>query len=135
VRLNLLRHRGKTHLTAGQQRDLRPAGGEQAGRGPADPATGSGYHDDLLPMSMPDHGTWLPRMTGPEPGTGPAMSVNPIQMQKFLGGVDYPVDKKTLVEYARQKGADEKVINTLQSLPLDRFNSPNDISEAIGKIR
>jgi hypothetical protein len=58
------------------------------------------------------------------------MSVNPIQLQKFLGGVDYPTDKKTLIDRARQNGADDNVIKTLERLPADRFNSPNDISQA-----
>ncbi|HEX2858582.1 MAG TPA: DUF2795 domain-containing protein [Propionibacteriaceae bacterium] len=59
--------------------------------------------------------------------------VNPIQLQKFLGGIDYPTDKKTLVDTARKNGADDNVIQTLENLPMDRFNSPNDVSEAFGK--
>ncbi len=59
--------------------------------------------------------------------------VNPIQLQKFLGGIDYPTDKKTLVDTARKNGADDNVIQTLENLPMDRFNSPNDVSEAYGK--
>jgi hypothetical protein len=61
------------------------------------------------------------------------MTTNPIQLQKYLGGVDYPTDKKTLIERAKEKGADDDVIRTLRSLPVDRFNSPNDVSEALGK--
>jgi hypothetical protein len=61
------------------------------------------------------------------------MTTNPIQLQKFLGGVDYPVDKNKLIEHARGKGADEETVRTLQGLPADRFNSPNDVSEAFGK--
>jgi hypothetical protein len=63
------------------------------------------------------------------------MTVNPIQLQKYLGGLDYPIDKNTLVNKAREKGADDNVIQTLQRLPMDRFNSPNDVSEAFGKMR
>jgi Protein of unknown function (DUF2795) len=60
------------------------------------------------------------------------MAVNPIQVQKFLGGIDYPTDKNTLIERARRSGADDNVIETLQSLDRDSFNSPNDVSEALG---
>lgn len=63
------------------------------------------------------------------------MAVNPIQLQKFLGGVDYPTDKRTLVERAKASGADDAVVQTLQSLDRDRFNSPNDVSEAVGDQR
>ncbi len=62
------------------------------------------------------------------------MPVNPIQVQRFLGGVDYPIGKRDLVEHAKSKGADEEVISTLEELPFDDFNSPNDVSEAIGKL-
>lgn len=62
------------------------------------------------------------------------MATNPIQLQKFLGGVEYPATKDQLVEHAKQQGADEDVLSTLQRLPADDFNSPNDVSEAAGKI-
>ncbi|MBM0224705.1 DUF2795 domain-containing protein [Micromonospora sp. ATA51] len=57
---------------------------------------------------------------------------NPIRPQRYLGGVDYPVDKRTLVQHARDNGADEEAVRTLESLPANRFNSPNDVSEAFG---
>jgi hypothetical protein len=66
-------------------------------------------------------------------GYAAAMTTNPIQLQKYLGGVDYPTDKNTLIERAKEKGADDDVIRTLRNLPVDRFNSPNDVSEALGK--
>jgi hypothetical protein len=59
---------------------------------------------------------------------------NPIQLQKFLGGVDYPAKKDQLIKHARDHGADKKVLDTLKSLPMNDFNSPNDISEAFGKM-
>lgn len=62
------------------------------------------------------------------------MPVNPIQVQKFLGGVDYPIGKQELVEHAKSQGADEEVAATLEQLPFEEFNSPNDVSEAIGKV-
>jgi hypothetical protein len=73
-------------------------------------------------------------MHGPPPGGyAHEMTNSPIQLQKYLGGVDYPVDKDTLVQKARDNGADDDVVQTLQSLPFDKFNSPNDVSEAFGK--
>jgi hypothetical protein len=60
--------------------------------------------------------------------------VNPIQVQKYLGGIDYPASKDDIVKKAQEEGADENVVSTLQKMPGDRFNSPNDVSEAIGKI-
>ncbi len=60
--------------------------------------------------------------------------VNPVQVQKFLKGVDYPASKQQLIDKAKQEGADQNVIETLSRMPMDRFNSPNDVAEAIGKI-
>lgn len=60
--------------------------------------------------------------------------VNPIQVQKFLGGIDYPASKQELIQKARQEGADQEVVSTLERMPGDRYNSPNDVSEAIGKL-
>jgi hypothetical protein len=60
--------------------------------------------------------------------------VNPIRVQKYLGGVDYPASKDELVNTAKSDGADDLVIETLQRMPGDRFNSPNDVSQAIGKV-
>ena len=60
---------------------------------------------------------------------------NAIQIQKFLGGIDYPADKATLVAKAKEKGDDENVLHALSQLGDKRYNSPNDVSEEIGKLR
>jgi hypothetical protein len=59
--------------------------------------------------------------------------INPIQVQKYLGGVDYPVSKDELVRRAQEKGADDQVLQALKHLPQERFNGPNDVSQAMGK--
>lgn len=60
--------------------------------------------------------------------------VNPIQMQKYLKGMDYPAGKKELLEHAKRSGADEKVCDTLERLPDDQFETPAEVSKAVGKI-
>jgi hypothetical protein len=62
------------------------------------------------------------------------MPVNPVQLQKYLGGVDYPASKEDLVRRAQEQGADTEALQTLRSLPFEEFNSPNDVSEAVGKL-
>jgi hypothetical protein len=59
---------------------------------------------------------------------------NPIQMQKHLKGVSYPASKDALLEKARQSGADDTVLTTLRRLPDTEFNSPNDVSQAVGRL-
>jgi hypothetical protein len=60
--------------------------------------------------------------------------VNPIQVQRFLSGVDYPAAREELLQAAGEQGADEDVRDTLSRLPDREFDSPADVSSAIGQI-
>lgn len=60
--------------------------------------------------------------------------VNPIQIQKFLKGVDYPASKQALIDNAKNLGADENVCASLEQLPDEDFQTPADVSQAFGKI-
>ena len=53
---------------------------------------------------------------------------NPIQMQKYLGGVDYPCDRDGLVEHAKSNGADDDVLDHLRALPDRTYDGPNAVS-------
>jgi hypothetical protein len=56
---------------------------------------------------------------------------NPIQVQKFLGGMDYPVDKSTILSTAKDKGADDTVLQALERIPDVEYDAPTAISKAI----
>ncbi|RZI42870.1 DUF2795 domain-containing protein [Herbaspirillum sp. HC18] len=60
--------------------------------------------------------------------------VNPVQVQKFLKGVDYPASKSALIENARKLGADEKVCSSLEELPDADFRTPAEVSQALGRL-
>jgi hypothetical protein len=64
----------------------------------------------------------------------PPMSVNPIQMQKFLKGVDYPARKEELLANAEELGADDEVRATLDRLPDQEYETPADVSKALGNL-
>ncbi|SHH67402.1 DUF2795 domain-containing protein [Massilia sp. CF038] len=55
---------------------------------------------------------------------------NPIQIQKYLKGVDYPANKAQLIENARRLGADDNVCASLEQLPDDEFDTPAQVSKA-----
>lgn len=59
---------------------------------------------------------------------------NPIQVQKFLSGMDYPASKEEIVDHAKSQGADENIMQTLKQLPDESFETPADVSKAIGEI-
>jgi hypothetical protein len=60
--------------------------------------------------------------------------VNPIQVQKFLKGVDYPVSKQELLKNAQKEGADDNVRSMLEQLPDEKFQTPAEVSQAIGRL-
>ena len=63
-----------------------------------------------------------------------ATIVNPVQVQKFLKGVDYPCSKAELMKAAEEGGADQNVLETLKQIPMERFNSSNDVAQGIAQI-
>lgn len=56
--------------------------------------------------------------------------LNPIELQRFLVGVDYPATKRELVEHARARHADEVTMAQLLRIPERRYESPIAVSRA-----
>lgn len=59
---------------------------------------------------------------------------SPIEIQKFLKGVDYPASKEELIEIARDNGAKKDLLNLLEDLKEDEFANPAEVSKAIGEL-
>jgi hypothetical protein len=62
-------------------------------------------------------------------------SINPIQLEKYLKGIDYPASKVDLLKQAEKNGADEQARSTLEQLPDKSYDSPTDVSKAIGALK
>jgi hypothetical protein len=60
---------------------------------------------------------------------------NPVSVQAFLEGVNYPTRKGDLLREAKNRRANEEVRATIERLPDRRFEDPNEVSEAIGNLR
>lgn len=56
---------------------------------------------------------------------------NPTQVQKFLGGVDYPAGKQQLIEHARQENAPDDIVEMLKELPEREFEGPTGVIEEL----
>jgi hypothetical protein len=56
---------------------------------------------------------------------------NPTQIQKFLGGVDYPAAKDALVKHAKGQNAPEDIIRVLEKLPDRKYEGPTGIIEEL----
>lgn len=61
-------------------------------------------------------------------------AINPIQLEKYLKGINYPVSKADLLKQAEKNGADEQARSTLEQLPDKTFDAPTDVSKAVGAI-
>ncbi|MGZ7046710.1 MAG: DUF2795 domain-containing protein [Methanobacterium sp.] len=55
------------------------------------------------------------------------------EMQKALKGMDYPASKQELLQQAKQNNASKDVMNTIENLPEEKFNSPVDVQKAWGQ--
>lgn len=62
-------------------------------------------------------------------------SLNPIQLEKYLVGVDYPVKKADLIIQARKNGANQEALETLQHLPERSYVSPTEISKSVSGVK
>lgn len=60
-------------------------------------------------------------------------TVNPIQLQKFLKGVNYPASKDDIIQQAEKNGADSNALDALKQMKDGTYNKPTDVSEAIGE--
>ena len=57
--------------------------------------------------------------------------VTAIELQKYLGDVDYPASKDDLVQAARKNGAPDDLISALENADGDSFDAPTDVSSAV----
>jgi hypothetical protein len=60
---------------------------------------------------------------------GNLMQASPIEVQKSLKDIDYPVKKKELIHHATKHGASNKVIEVLESLPDKEYTNAVDVSK------
>lgn len=65
--------------------------------------------------------------------TGRMASVNPIQLQKFLKGATYPMDRDDLVAAAKGNGADPDVLEALRAIPDREYDGPNAVSHELSE--
>ncbi len=69
-------------------------------------------------------------MAQQQSGTSPG----PIQVQKYLGGLHYPVSKDDILDKAKEEGADKNVLQMLDRIPDREYPSPVEVSREVGKL-
>ncbi len=56
---------------------------------------------------------------------------NPTQIQKYLGGLDYPANKEQILERAREEGAPEDIMATLEGLADREYEGPTGVIDEL----
>jgi hypothetical protein len=61
-------------------------------------------------------------------------SPNPIEVQKYLSGIDYPASKDDIVATAEREGADGEVLDALRQIPDQEYDAPTAVSSAVSDV-
>ena len=56
---------------------------------------------------------------------------NPIEVQRYLGGIDYPASKREIIETAEDSGAGDDVLEALERLPERDYDDPTEVSSEL----
>jgi hypothetical protein len=57
--------------------------------------------------------------------------VSPIDIQKALGGMDYPASKEDIVKHAQDNGGDSEVVDALKKIEDREYEGPSGVSAAV----
>lgn len=60
--------------------------------------------------------------------------ITPVELEKYLKGLAYPVNTAELIKYAEEHGADENARRVLEQLPDRIFEGPTGVSVAISQL-
>uniref|UniRef100_A0A942SYF2 DUF2795 domain-containing protein n=1 Tax=Neobacillus citreus TaxID=2833578 RepID=A0A942SYF2_9BACI len=56
---------------------------------------------------------------------------NPIEIQKYLSGIDYPASKDDIVTTAEKEGATGEALEALKNIPDGDYDAPTAVSSAV----
>jgi len=56
---------------------------------------------------------------------------NPIEIQKYLKGMDYPASKDDIVATAEKEGAEGDALEALRGIPDGDYDGPTAVSSAV----
>ncbi len=56
---------------------------------------------------------------------------NPIQVQKYLSGIDYPASRDDIVSTAEKEGAPDDILEALRGLDDREYDGPTAVSQAV----
>lgn len=60
--------------------------------------------------------------------------VSPAEIEEHLGGVDYPAQKQDLKQHAQKENAPNEVVEAIDQMPDQKYNSAADVAKGVGKV-
>lgn len=60
---------------------------------------------------------------------------SPANVSYYLKGIDFPANKKTVLEHARRNGAPLVVLDTVQKMPDQQYKDVADVMKGYGEER
>lgn len=59
--------------------------------------------------------------------------ISPVEIQRYLSGVNYPASKEDLINRAQDNDASQEVFDVINELPDQEYESPAQVSKEIAK--
>lgn len=60
--------------------------------------------------------------------------VSPAEIEEHLGGVDYPANKQDLKQHAQNESAPNEVVEVIDQMPEQEYNSAADVASGVGQV-
>lgn len=67
-----------------------------------------------------------------QPGHG---KVSASEIERFIGGIDFPANKQDLVKQARSNDAPQEVLDVMEDFPDRKYNDAADVGRGIGEAK
>ncbi|WP_068694092.1 cytochrome P450 [Thermobifida halotolerans] len=89
----------------------------------------------VRPHGVPGNRPSPPRRRTDSVQEGTTTMANPtfIEVQKALSGVDYPANRDDLVNHARGRGAEDRVLEALRGVADRSYSGPDEVSKAVSE--
>jgi len=62
------------------------------------------------------------------------VKASPIEVEKFLQGIDFPASKQDLIQHAEDNNAPHRVIEVLNQMPDEEYGNAADVAKGIAKV-
>ncbi len=59
----------------------------------------------------------------------------PAQIGPFIKDINFPANKKDVIQHVKNSNANPEVIDTLENLPNQKFNSSQELKRILGDIQ